>query len=262
MPTQSPPPRVLLPACGRLLGDMAFHTAGYRYVEAVRLAGCLPLVVPAASEEEIDALLDLADGIFLTGSPSNVHPRHFAEAVHDPSLPLDEARDAWTLKLIPRALACGLPLLAICRGFQEMNVALGGSLHQAVHEAVHEGLSDHRAPPGEPESTRYGPAHSVQIAPGGLLARLHGAPEAVVNSVHGQGVRQLAPGLRIEALAPDGLVEAFTVDGAPGFNLGVQWHPEYRAAENPFSMALLAAFGAACRERQSLRPDLRPPSHR
>jgi putative glutamine amidotransferase len=255
-------PQVLLPACSRMLGEMAFHVAAESYVQAVRLAGALPLVVPGAGEADIDRLLDLADGVLLTGSPSNVHPRHFGEAVHDESLPLDEARDAWTLKLIPRALELGIPLLAICRGFQEMNVALGGSLRQAVHEE----LDDHRAPPHEPLAVRYGPAHPVLIEPGGLLAEISGEREVTVNSVHGQGVRKLAAGLRVEARAPDGLVEAFALADAPGFNLGVQWHPEHRAADNPFSMSLLAAFGAACRERQALRhnfrPDLRPPSRR
>jgi putative glutamine amidotransferase len=123
---------VLVPACNRVIGLHPFHVAGQKYIDAVRLAGCLPLVVPSAQAHEIDELLDLADGVFLTGSPSNVHPRHFDEVVHDPSLPLDPVRDDWTLPLIPRALERGIPLFAICRGFQEANVTLGGTLHQAV----------------------------------------------------------------------------------------------------------------------------------
>ena len=129
-------PVVLVPACNRMLGDHPFHIAGKKYVDAVRLAGCQPLVVPSATPDELDALLDLADGVLLTGSPSNVHPSHFDEGVHDPALPLDPERDAWTLPLIPKALARGVPLFAICRGTQETNVALGGSLHQAVQEVA------------------------------------------------------------------------------------------------------------------------------
>jgi putative glutamine amidotransferase len=243
-PIQPAKPVVLVPACNRLLGHHPFHIAGKKYIDAVRLAGCQPLIVPTAEPGEIDALLDLADGLLFTGSPSNVHPRHFGEDVRDSSLPLDPERDDWTLPLIPRALARGIPLFAICRGFQEANVALGGSLHQAVHEV--EGQHDHRgAPDGTPEE-QYALAHPVRVEPGGVLDGILAAPEVRVNSVHGQGVNRLAPGLRVEARAPDGLVEAFSKADAPGFNLCLQWHPEWRAAENPVSVKLFRAFGAAC----------------
>jgi putative glutamine amidotransferase len=244
-PRLPPRPLVLVPACNRMIGLHPFHIAGQKYVDAVRLAGCLPLVVPSAQAHELDELLDHADGVFLTGSPSNVHPRHFDELVHDTQLPLDPTRDDWTLPLIPKALARGIPLFAICRGFQETNVALGGSLHQAVQEQS--GLMDHRADDEQPVDVQYGPSHPVQVLPGGLLDMLIGAGEIQVNSLHGQGVKRLAPGLRIEATAPDGVVEAFTRPDAPGFNLGVQWHPEWKARENPVSMKLLRAFGDACR---------------
>ncbi|MEY8877160.1 MAG: gamma-glutamyl-gamma-aminobutyrate hydrolase family protein [Leptothrix sp. (in: b-proteobacteria)] len=257
------PPVVLVPACNRMLGQHPFHVAGQKYVDAVRLAGALPLVVPAASREDLGALLDLADGILLTGSPSNVHPKHFGEDVHDPSLPLDPVRDDWTLPLIPMALARGMPLFAICRGFQETNVALGGSLHQAVQELPDH--RDHRAPGDLPVEGQYGTVHPVALEPGGLLAGLlDGVAEPVaggrqiqVNSLHGQGIKRLAEGLRVEARAPDGLVEAFTLPDSGGFNLGVQWHPEWLAATNPVSMTLLRAFGAAC---QDYRDTHRPPS--
>jgi putative glutamine amidotransferase len=238
-------PVVLVPACNKALGEHPFHTVGRKYIDAVRLAGALPLVVPGADADELDELLDLADGVMLTGSVSNVHPSHFDEDVHDPSLPLDPARDAWTLPLIPRVLARGMPLLAICRGTQETNVALGGTLHQAVHEVGD--LADHRAPDGEPAAVQYGAAHPVDVRPGGWLERIVGLPRFEVNSVHGQGLNRLAPGLRVEATAPDGLVEAFSVDGAAGFNLCVQWHPEWRAADNPVSRQLFDAFGVALR---------------
>jgi len=240
-----PKPVVLVPACNRMLGAHPFHVAGKKYVDAVRLAGCQPLIVPTALVEELGALLDLADGVLLTGSASNVHPRHFAEDVHDPALPLDADRDAWTLPLIPRALARGLPLFAICRGFQETNVALGGSLHQAVQEVADR--DDHRAPKDAPPELQYGPAHDVIVQPGGVLASVLDGTRIRVNSVHGQGVNRLADGLRVEALAPDGLIEAFSVADARGFNLGVQWHPEWKADANPVSMRLLRAFGDACR---------------
>ena len=235
---------VLVPACSRLLGDHAFHVAGRKYIDAVRLAGCQPLIVPTALVDELDALLGLAHGVLLTGSASNVHPRHFAEDVHDPSLPLDADRDAWTLPLIPRVVERGIPLFAICRGFQEANVALGGSLYQAVQEVPDR--HDHRAANAAATEVQYGPAHDVFVQPGGVLASVLEESTIRVNSVHGQGVNRLADGLRMEALAPDGLVEAFSVAGARGFSLGVQWHPEWQAATNPVSMRLFRAFGAAC----------------
>ena len=245
-------PLVLVPACNRMMGEHPFHMAGQKYIDAIKLAGCLPLIVPPVSADELDTLLATAHGVLLTGSQSNVHPRHFDEAVHDESLPLDEERDAWTLALIPKALALGLPLLAICRGFQEVNVALGGSLHQAVQEQP--GFADHRGA-GGPAELHYAEAHPVQIHPGGLLAALLGEPEIAVNSSHGQGVKSLAPGLRIEATAPDGIIEAFSADDAQGFNLGVQWHPEWRAANNPVSLTLFKAFGKACADYQGRDPE-------
>ena len=228
-------PVVLVPACNRWLGDHAFHIAGRKYVDAVRLAGALPLVVPRLEPGEIDEALDLAHGVLLTGSPSNVHPSAFGEAVHDPSLPL-----------ITRALVRGVPLFGICRGTQEVNVALGGTLHQAVQEV--DGLADHRASETLPVDLQYAPTHGVEVVGGGLLEAIVGRPGFEVNSLHGQGVKSLAAGLRVEAVAPDGLVEAFSMPGAAGFNLCVQWHPEWHAADNPVSMLLFQAFGAAVRQ--------------
>ena len=247
----SSPPVVLVPACNRVLGQHPYHVAGAKYVAAVRLAGALPLVVPDAAPEELDALLDLADGVLLTGSPSNVHPRHFGEPVHDTALPLDPGRDAWTLPFIPRLLERRLPLLAICRGAQELNVALGGSLHQAVHTLP--GHADHRGQ-GETAESQYAPAHEVHVAPGGLLEAVVQEAAFRVNSVHGQAVNRLAPGLRVEARAPDGLVEAFSVHSMD-FALAVQWHPEWQARDNPISMRLLRAFGHACRQQAARRRD-------
>jgi putative glutamine amidotransferase len=237
-------PVVLVPACNRQLGHHPFHIAGKKYVDFVRLAGCLPLVVPNAEPADAEALLALADGVLLTGSPSNVHPRHFDEGVHDPSLPLDPARDDWVLPFIPQVLQRGLPMLAICRGTQETNVALGGSLHQAVQELP--GHADHRAPAEASAEVQYGPAHEVEVVTGGVLDRIVGQPRFRVNSVHGQGIKRLAQDLQVEARAPDGLVEAFSMPRAEGFNLCVQWHPEWQAADNPVSVQLARAFGQAC----------------
>lgn len=244
-------PRVLLPACNQDLRGHPFHVIGRKYVDGVRLAGALPLVVPRAEPQEIDELLDLVDGVLLTGSPSNVHPSNFGEPVHDESLPLDPVRDAWTLPLIPKALARGMPLLAICRGTQEVNVALGGSLHQAVQEAGP--YADHRAPRNEPADVQYSAAHEVEVRPGGLLARIVTPRHFRVNSLHGQAAKRLADGLRVEAVAPDGLVEAFSVEAAKGFNLCLQWHPEWRAAENPVSVEIFNAFGVALRAYRDRR---------
>jgi putative glutamine amidotransferase len=251
IPPQPAKPLVLVTACNRLLGEHGFHIVGKKYVEAVRLAGATPLIVPTALPEDFDALLAVADGLLLTGSPSNVHPSHFDEEVHDRTLPLDPARDAWTLPLIRRALALGVPLFAICRGTQEANVALGGSLHQAVHEV--EAHNDHRAPHGKSADTQYAVAHEVEVVPGGRLAQIVDQARFQVNSLHGQAVNRLAPGLRVEALAPDGVVEAFSVADAKGFNLCVQWHPEWQAAKNPISMQMLQAFGDAVRAHRDSR---------
>ncbi|SRR5216110_3134138 len=237
-------PVVLVPACNRMIGQHPFHIVGRKYIDAIRLADCVPLVVPSIADDEIDVMLDLADGVLLTGSPSNVHPSRFGEAVRDTELPLDVERDNWTLPLIPRVLQRGVPLFAICRGFQETNVALGGSLHQAVHEVPQH--RDHRGANDAPVEVRYGFAHTVNVEPGGTLEQIIGASPVEVNSVHGQGVNRLADGLRVEARAPDGLIEAFSLPSAPGFNLSVQWHPEWQAATNPVSLRLFKAFGSAC----------------
>ena len=242
-------PLVLVPACHRQLDGHISHTVGKKYTDAVRLAGCLPLLFTTIEgPDEMGNLLDLADGVLLTGSPSNVHPRHFGEAVHDSRLPLDPDRDAATLALIPQAIARGIPLMAICRGFQEVNVALGGSLFQAVHEI--DGQLDHRGGADGPLDVVYGPAHPVSLEPGGVLWGLLQRETIAVNSVHGQGVRRLAPALRAEARAPDGLIEAFSLrpdtTPSPGFLLGVQWHPEWQAHLNEVSTELFEAFGRAC----------------
>lgn len=241
-------PIVLVPACHRQLGSHAYHTVQDKYLHAVVVAaGCMPLVLPAlGTDADLDAALQIADGVLLTGSASNVGARLYGQDIAFPELPQDPARDATTMPLIHAALARQLPLLAICRGFQEVNVALGGSLHQAVHAVP--GMLDHRENINDTLARQYAPAHRVRLTPGALLSRiLGGESEMMVNSLHGQGLDRLADGLLVEALADDGLVEAYAVAGVPGFALGVQWHPEWQVEENPQAMRIFEAFGQACR---------------
>ena len=242
-------PIVLLPADVKEIGEHPFHAVGQKYILAVaQAAQATPLLIPAISEHlNIEDLLASADGILFTGSPANVHPSHFNQALHNPDLPLDSARDALTLKLIRAAIDAGVPVLAICRGFQELNVAFGGSLHQAVHEQADK--SDHREPKDLPPDAQYAVSHSVHLVKNGQLANIIGAKNIMVNSLHGQGIDRLGEGLRADAHAPDGLIEAITVDNAKSFALGVQWHPEWKVMENPSYLAIFKAFGDACRSR-------------
>lgn len=142
-------------------------------------------------------------------------------------------------------------MFAVCRGFQELNVALGGTLHQKVHEVA--GYHSHLENKGDPLDKQYGPSHPVTLTEGGLLRQLVGSGTVTVNSLHAQGVAKLADGVSVEAVADDGLIEAFRVDGVPGFALAVQWHPEWRVMENEVSRAIFKAFGDACRVRASRR---------
>jgi len=252
-------PIVGIPACIKMLDGHPFHAAGVKYVEAVvSAAGCAPLVLPALGQRlDLELVLELVDGLLLTGSASNVAPERYGQSLARPDLKTDADRDATTFPLIRAALAAGVPLLGICRGFQELNVAMGGSLHQEVH--AQSGMLDHREAPAADLDVQYGPAHPVRLAPGGLLRELlDGAGEITVNSIHGQGIARLGAGLAAEATAPDGLIEAIRVEGARAFALGVQWHPEWRVAENPQSMAIFRAFGRACAQRAgSRRPAVR-----
>jgi len=247
-------PIVLVPACVNQIGSHPYHTAQLKYVAAVADgARCAPLIIPALGDAtDIEALLAVADGVMLTGSPSNVHAGLYGEELLDASLPLDPARDATTLPLIRAAIQRGIPLLAICRGFQEVNVALGGTLHQSVHDV--EGMADHREQKSHTLEQQYAPSHRVLLEPDGRMTRiLGGVSEIMVNSLHGQGINRLAPSLAVEARADDGLVEAYRVADAIGFTLAVQWHPEWRFADNPDSVKLFSAFGEACTEYQHTR---------
>ena len=236
-----------IPADRRMLGAHPFHAVGEKYILAViEAAGGLPVLIPALGGQlDLEQLLAEVDGILFTGSPSNVEPRHYAGDASAPGTDHDPGRDATTLPLIPRAVAAGVPVFGICRGFQEMNVAFGGTLWQKVQEQP--GKLDHREDKAQPLDVQYAPAHEVELLEGGVLRAIAGAGRVKVNSLHAQGVRELAPGLAVEARAPDGLIEAFRVAKAAHFALAVQWHPEWQAMKNPFSRALFAAFGEAAR---------------
>jgi len=242
-------PLIGIPADRRLMGLHPFHCVGEKYIEAVaRAADAIPVLIPSLDPlVAIEELLERVDGVLLTGSASNVEPHRYAGPASDSGTLHDSYRDALTLPLIPLAVASGVPVLGVCRGFQEMNVAFGGTLWQKVHEVP--GLTDHRENKEDPLEVQYGPAHEVELVPGGVLHRLAGADRVKVNSVHGQGVQKLGGALEVEARAPDGLVEAFRVRDARDFAVAVQWHPEWQVMSNPFSHALFAAFGDAARER-------------
>lgn len=242
-----------VPADRRIVGIHPFHMVGEKYLRAIiDGANALPLVVPVLADDiEIDAVLSHVDGIFFTGSPSDIEPHRYDGEPSAPETLHDAHRDELTLPMARRALERGVPVLAVCRGFQELNVALGGSLHQKVHEVP--GYHMHKENPDDDIEVQYGPSHEVNLVAGGLLHAMAGAESVMVNSLHGQGVARLADSVTVEAVADDGLVEAFRVDDTQGFNLALQWHPEWRVTENEFSMAIFKAFGDACMQRAAKR---------
>jgi putative glutamine amidotransferase len=240
-------PFIGIPCCVRTIHERPFHTASERYSDAlIEAAGCMPVLVPAiGAKTDCAALLDRLDGLLITGSPSNVEPHHYGGRPSQEGTLHDPDRDATTLPLIREAVRRDLPVLAICRGIQELNVALGGTLHQRIFE-MPERFNHRRRKGPMTLDQRYGPAHSVTLATGGMLTQLAGgAAEIMVNSLHGQGIDRPASDLLVEAVAPDGQIEGVSLPGAR-FVVGVQWHPEYKALENPFSRALFTAFAQAC----------------
>lgn len=246
-------PLIGVTACVKQIGLHPYHISGDKYLRAVSVgAQGLPVVIPSLGNlTEIDDLLGQLDGLLLTGSPSNVEPFHYQGPASAPGTEHDPARDATTLPLLRAAIAAGVPVLGICRGFQEMNVAFGGSLHQKVHELP--GMLDHREADSPDVAVQYAPAHAVSVIAGGVFEALELPNEFQVNSIHSQGIDRLAPGLRAEAVAPDGLIEAISVEHSSTFALGVQWHPEWQVLDNPDYLKIFQAFGAACRHRAASR---------
>ena len=245
-------PLVGLPADTMEKEGLPFHILGDKYAVAVAdVARCHPLLIPSLGDAE--ALRDLLgglDGLVITGSPANVYPRLFGHEPSEAHEPYDHARDATTLPLIEIAMAEAIPLFCICRGHQELNVVLGGTVATEIQDLP--GREDHRGHLSD-VNQRYLPAHTIQITPGGKLHSILGTTETKVNTVHRQAIDQLADGLTVEAVAPDGTIEAVSIDAAPGFALSVQWHPEYKAAENADSVKLFEAFGDAARARHARR---------
>lgn len=252
-------PRVVKPligisCCTKLFGvfGMPNHAASDTYVRATdEVIGGVPVLMPAnGPAADVETLLDRLDGIILTGSRSNVHPSQYDGPEHAEGTPEDPARDHVTLPLIRAAIARGVPVLAICRGFQELNVALGGSLHQRLQDLPDR--IDHSTPMQPSAKVRQAKAHPVRIVPGGWLHRLAGSTEIAVNSLHNQGIDRLAPGLVVEGTAPDGTIEAVRVVASPagpaiGYAVGVQWHPEYDWRADAISRAIFTQFGDATR---------------
>lgn len=242
-------PIVGIPCDHRMLGAHPFHIVGEKYITAVRDgAGALPLLIPALDPPiPPSELLAAVDGFLFTGSPSNVSPKRYGGPLPREGVLQDENRDATTLPLLEAAIESGKPTLCVCRGFQELNVALGGTLFQHVHEIA--GRSDHRENKTASLDEQYGPAHDVQVLEGGVLARIVRQRTFKVNSLHSQAIDRLAVRLFADAVAPDGTVEAVSMPDANGFVLGLQWHPEWRWAENSVSREIFSAFGRALRGR-------------
>ena len=229
--------------------DSFIHGIVDKYVDAAADgADAIPLLIPALGEAtRVADLLAGLDGLMLSGGRANVEPHHYGGPPFPDDEHRDPARDATALPLVRAAVDAGVPVLGMCRGIQEMNVALGGSLHYRVHLVP--GMLDHRMPPDGDVEEQFALRHPLALTPGGLLAELAGATEVLTNSLHGQGIDRLADGLVVEARAPDGLIEAVRLEGAKRFTVGVQWHAEWRFRAHPLSHALLRAFGEAARER-------------
>jgi putative glutamine amidotransferase len=243
-------PLVGISCCSKSFGPNGLpnHAASDFCVRAIcEVTDAVPVLLPAVgNDRDAACLLSRLDGILFTGSRTHIGPHHYGGAAHAADMPEDPARDATTLPLIRAALASFTPIFAICRGMQELNVALGGTLYQ--HIPALPGRLNHAAARPEDAEARIAPAHTAQLTSGGLLHRLAQASSIHVNSLHQQGIDRLGDGLAIEAIAPDGTIEAIRVTSTPGFALGVQWHPEFDATTNTISRALFRAFGQALRQ--------------
>jgi len=249
-------PLIGISCCIKSFGPntLANHAASDACVRAIeQCADAVPVLLPALGETaDIETLLSRLDGILLSGSRSMVAPRHYGGPPLPEDMKEDGARDATTLPLIRAAVARGMPVLAICRGLQELNVALGGTLHQCLKTVP--GRFDHSAPQTDNLAAKFAKAHSVKLRPGGMLRRLTDREDIEVNSLHQQCIDRLAPGLTVEAEAPDGTIEAVCWSAGRGFVLGVQWHPEADFSLDPVSHKIFAMFGGAA--RGAARPEM------
>ena len=253
MSTTTRPPLVGVPADVAEKDGLLFHSAGDKYLRALMdCSGALPVVIPAMDGGvNLDQLLDRLDGVLVTGATSNIHPPRFGAKPSADHEPYDQLRDGLTLPLIRAVLDRSMPLFCICRGFQELNVVFGGTLDTEVQ--CKSGNLDHRAADSDDIAVRYGPAHPIAIEPASILHAILKKSGTIVNTVHRQAIARLGSGLKVMARAPDGIIEAVTVEDTDSFVLAVQWHPEYRAKDNPDSVRLFQAFGQAMQRYAQLR---------
>lgn len=226
----------------------AVHAGGAMNSRAVaEVSGCMPVLVPAdPALVSVGELMDCCDGFLLTGGRPNVHPAEYGEPETEAHGTFDRARDQLVLELTRACVATGQPFLGICRGFQEVNVAMGGTLYPEIRELP--GRMNHRMPPDGTLEQKFELRHDVRFTPGGVFHQLMGAQTVRTNTLHGQGIKMAGPRIVVDGLAEDGTPEAIYVEGAPGFTLAVQWHPEYEAAKDPVSRPLFEAFGRAARD--------------
>jgi putative glutamine amidotransferase len=251
MPASPSTPIVAISACVKQIMAHQFHATNQRNLDAVAAhSGCFPIIMPSIGQRaDPSPLLDHISGLMLTGSPSNVDPGYYGDELAAPEITLDAQRDATTLPMIRAAVERGIPVFAICRGMQELNVALGGTLHQFVH--LLPGKDDHRADRAKPPEQRGDIVHSVRVAGNGKLRQIFGTDSVMVNSLHAQAVAKPAPGMIVEATAEDGCIEGLSAPDAPGWVLGVQWHPEAVFKKDEPSRQLFEAFGEAVRNYAS-----------
>jgi putative glutamine amidotransferase len=244
-----PKPIVAVPADIREVEGAVWHASPNQYLKAaLKVAEVMSFIVPAFEDgNEVDAILDRVDGLLVTGSATNVHPSLYGRPATEADGPFDPARDATSLPLIRRALERGIPMLAICRGIQELNVALGGTLATEIHEQP--GIWDHRKPNVAERDHMFAIRQPVFVEEGSCIAQYLGlSGEVQVNSLHRQAIAETAPRLKVEATAEDGTIEAVSLIDAKNFAVGVQWHPEYWAETDTPSRALFQAFGDAVRD--------------
>jgi putative glutamine amidotransferase len=221
------------------------HAGGAMVSQAVaEVTGAIPLIVPAdPGLVSVEELMETCDGFLFPGGRANVHPEEYGQLETAAHGSFDRGRDRITLPLIRACVAAGQPFLAICRGFQEVNVAMGGTLYPEIRDLP--GRMNHRMPPDGTLEEKFALRHSVKLTTGGVFHRLFGAEEVMTNTLHGQGIKQPGTRIVIDGYAPDGTPEAIYVEDAPGFTLAVQWHPEWDAANDPVSRPLFQAFGEA-----------------
>lgn len=244
-----PKPIIAVPADIRHFAGADWHAAQNQYLSAaLKVAGVMSFIVPAFEDgNEIDAILDRVDGLLVSGSATNVHPSLYGKEARESDGPFDPARDATSLPLIRRAIERAIPMLAICRGIQELNVALGGTLASEIQEQP--GVWDHRKPEHDDRDVAFAIRQPVHVREGSCIAQHLGVSgEIQINSLHRQAIAETAPRLQVEATAADGTIEAVSVIDAKGFAVGVQWHPEYWAETDAPSRALFEAFGKAVHE--------------